>query len=110
MTCAGTPDSGIAITSPLRITQANATAAAEELCAAPICTPVCGRARLPEFDKPTLIAWSADDVFFEVGDGEKLAEILPNARLEIIDGARTFSMLDRPDRLADLMSTLAVRA
>ncbi|MUL45762.1 alpha/beta hydrolase [Mycobacterium sp. CBMA293] len=66
--------------------------------------------RLPEFDKPTLVAWSADDVFFEVGDGEKLAEILPNARLEIIDGARTFSMLDRPDRLADLMSSVAVRA
>ncbi|MDR3662297.1 MAG: alpha/beta hydrolase [Mycobacterium sp.] len=67
-------------------------------------------ARLPEFDKPTLIAWSADDVFFEVGDGKKLAEIIPHARLEIIDGARTFSMLDRPDRLADLMSTIAVRA
>lgn len=67
-------------------------------------------ARLHEFDKPTLIAWSADDLFFEVGDGEKLAKIIPNSRLEIIDGARTFSMLDRPDRLADLMSTLAVRA
>ncbi|OKH82382.1 oxidoreductase [Mycobacterium sp. ST-F2] len=66
-------------------------------------------ARLHEFDKPTLIAWSADDLFFEVEDGEKLAEIIPNARLEIIDGARTFSMLDRPDRLADLMSALAVR-
>lgn len=67
-------------------------------------------ARLPEFDKPTLIAWSADDVFFEVGDGERLARIIPNARLEIIDGARTFSMLDRPDRLVDLLSTIAVRA
>ncbi len=32
-------------------------------------------AQLPEFDKPTLIAWSADDVFFEVGDGERLAQI-----------------------------------
>lgn len=67
-------------------------------------------ARLPEFDKPTLIAWSADDVFFEVGDGERLARIIPQARLEVIDGARTFSMVDRPDRLADLLSTIAVRA
>jgi len=65
-------------------------------------------ARLPEFDKPALIAWSADDVFFEAGDGERLAETLPHARLEVIEGARTFSMLDRPDRLADLMSTIAV--
>jgi len=33
----------------------------------------------------------------------------PNARLELIDGAWTFSMLDQPDRLADLLSTVAVR-
>jgi pimeloyl-ACP methyl ester carboxylesterase len=65
---------------------------------------------LPAFDKPTLIAWSADDVFFELGDGKRLADIIPNARLEVIDGARTFSMLDRPDRLADLLSSIAVRA
>ena len=67
-------------------------------------------ARLPEFATPTLIAWSADDVFFELGDGERLARIIPDARLEVIDDARTFSMIDRPDRLADLMSTIAVRA
>jgi pimeloyl-ACP methyl ester carboxylesterase len=67
-------------------------------------------ARLPDFDKPTLIAWSADDVFFERSDGERLAEIIPHARLELIDGARTFSMVDRPDRLADLLSAIAVPA
>jgi pimeloyl-ACP methyl ester carboxylesterase len=66
-------------------------------------------ARLPEFDKPTLIAWSADDVFFELGDGERLAATIPKARLEVIEGARTFSMIDQPDRLADLLSTIAVR-
>ncbi|MGO9509031.1 MAG: alpha/beta fold hydrolase [Mycobacterium sp.] len=67
-------------------------------------------ARLPEFDKPTLIAWSGDDVFFEQADGARLAAIIPGARLEVIEGARTFSMLDRPDRLADLLSDVAVRA
>jgi pimeloyl-ACP methyl ester carboxylesterase len=67
-------------------------------------------ARLHEFDKPALIAWSADDTFFELSDGERLAATIPNARLEVIDGARTFSMVDRPDRLADLLSTIAVRA
>jgi pimeloyl-ACP methyl ester carboxylesterase len=66
-------------------------------------------ARLPEFDKPTLIAWSADDVFFPVGDGERLAQLIPQARLEVIAGARTYSMLDQPDRLADLVSAVAVR-
>src|ERR1700755_1039588 len=67
-------------------------------------------ARLPEFDKPALIAWSADDLFFEVADGERLAATIPNARLEVIEGARTFSMVDKPERLADLLSTIAVRA
>lgn len=67
-------------------------------------------ARLPEFDKPTLIAWSADDIFFEVEDGRRLAATIPNARLEIIEGARTFSMVDRPDRLAELLSSVAVPA
>ncbi len=67
-------------------------------------------ARLPEFHKPALIAWSADDVFFEAADGERLAATIPNARLEVIEGARTFSMLDQPERLADLLSTIAVRA
>ncbi|ORV62777.1 oxidoreductase [Mycobacterium europaeum] len=66
-------------------------------------------ARLPEFGKPTLIAWSADDVFFEQEDGVRLAATIPHARLEVIEGARTFSMIDQPDRLADLLSTIAVR-
>jgi len=67
-------------------------------------------ARLPEFDKPALIAWSADDVFFPQEDGARLAATIPHARLEVIEGSRTFSMVDRPDRLADLLSTIAVRA
>jgi pimeloyl-ACP methyl ester carboxylesterase len=67
-------------------------------------------ARLPEFDKPALIAWSADDAFFDAGDGERLAATIPDARLEIIEGARTFSMVDAPARLADLLSMIAVRA
>ena len=67
--------------------------------------------RLSEFDKPTLIAWSADDVFFEQEDGRRLGpRPLPNARHEVIEQARTFSMVDRPDRLAELLSTIAVPA
>ncbi|WP_156686122.1 alpha/beta fold hydrolase [Mycobacterium sp. Marseille-P9652] len=67
-------------------------------------------ARLHEVGVPTLVAWSAGDVFFEQEDGRRLAAIIPGARLEVIAGARTFSMLDQPDRLADLLSAVAVRA
>lgn len=60
-------------------------------------------AKLPGFAKPALIAWSADDAFFPVEDARRLAEALPDARLEVIEQARTFSMIDQPDRLAELV-------
>jgi pimeloyl-ACP methyl ester carboxylesterase len=63
--------------------------------------------RLPRFDKPALIAWSADDAFFPVEDGRRLAATLPNARFEVIEHARTFSMIDQPDRLAELIAEFA---
>jgi pimeloyl-ACP methyl ester carboxylesterase len=63
--------------------------------------------RLPHFTQPALIAWSADDAFFPLQDGERLAATLPNARLEVITGARTFSMIDQPDRLAELIAEFA---
>jgi pimeloyl-ACP methyl ester carboxylesterase len=64
-------------------------------------------ARLPEFTKPALIAWSADDAFFPQSDGQRLADALPHSRLEYIAGARTFSMLDQPDVLATLIAEFA---
>jgi pimeloyl-ACP methyl ester carboxylesterase len=64
-------------------------------------------ARLPQFTKPALVAWSADDVFFLIEDGRRLAATLPNARLEVIEHARTFSMIDQPDILADLIAEFA---
>ncbi len=64
-------------------------------------------ARLGEFTKPALVAWSADDVFFPVDDGKRLATALPDARFEVIEGARTFAMVDQPDVLADLLTDFA---
>jgi pimeloyl-ACP methyl ester carboxylesterase len=55
-----------------------------------------------------LIAWSADDAFFAVDDGRRLAEMLPEARFELIERARTFSMIDQPDRLAELIRSFVV--
>jgi pimeloyl-ACP methyl ester carboxylesterase len=70
-------------------------------------TTVRAAARLPTFTKPALVAWSADDAFFPREDGERLADALPNGRLEVIENARTFSMIDQPDRLADLIADFA---
>jgi pimeloyl-ACP methyl ester carboxylesterase len=70
-------------------------------------TTVKAGARLPEFEKPALIAWSTDDELFPAEDGCRLADALPNSWFETIDGARTFSMIDQPDRLAELIAALA---
>jgi pimeloyl-ACP methyl ester carboxylesterase len=64
-------------------------------------------ARLHQFTKPALIAWSADDTFFAVEDGRRLADALPDSRFELIEGARTFSMIDQPDALAELIAEFA---
>ncbi|HKP90619.1 MAG TPA: alpha/beta hydrolase [Thermoleophilaceae bacterium] len=55
---------------------------------------------LGTFDGPALVAWSADDKVFPVADGRRLAAELGNGRFELIEGARTFSMEDQPERLA----------
>jgi pimeloyl-ACP methyl ester carboxylesterase len=64
-------------------------------------------ARLHEFERPALVAWSADDAIFPVADGRRLAEALPNSRFETIDHSGTFSMIDQPDRLAEMIGALA---
>lgn len=69
-------------------------------------TTIDAGARLPQFTKPALIAWSADDGFFPVQDGRRLAAALPNSRFELIEHARTFSMIDQPDVLAELICVL----
>jgi pimeloyl-ACP methyl ester carboxylesterase len=63
--------------------------------------------RLKAFDRPALIAWSADDKFFPRADGERLAATIPDARFELVEGARTFSPEDRPGRLAELIAAFA---
>ena len=38
---------------------------------------------------------------------ERLAELLPQGRLELIEGARTFSPEDQPERVAELVASLS---
>src|SRR4051794_5120023 len=62
--------------------------------------------RLPEFDRPALVAWSREDLFFPRSHAERLARLLPQGRLEWIEDARTFSPEDRPDRVAEVVASL----
>lgn len=61
-------------------------------------------AKLRSYERPVLIAWSRDDRFFPPSDAERLAADIPGARLEWVENARTFSMEDQPQRLAELIA------
>lgn len=56
------------------------------------------------FEKPVLIAWAPEDRFFKLSAAERLTRDFPNARLERIDDSLTFVPVDRPRRLAELIS------
>ena len=56
--------------------------------------------RFADFEGPVLLAWGGDDKLFPLSLAERLRSALPQARLEVIAGARTFVAEDRPDELA----------
>jgi pimeloyl-ACP methyl ester carboxylesterase len=56
------------------------------------------------FDRPALVVWAADDKFFPVEHGRALADLMPNARFELVEGSRTFIPEDQPERLVELIS------
>lgn len=70
-------------------------------------TMVEAAARLPNFTKPCLIAWATDDEIFPLEIARRLAAVLPNASLSTIPHSLTFSMIDQPDALADIVSDFA---
>ena len=55
------------------------------------------------FDKPALVTWAADDRFFPREHGQRLAELLPQGRFELIERSRTFIPEDNPARLVELV-------
>jgi pimeloyl-ACP methyl ester carboxylesterase len=59
--------------------------------------------KLREFDRPVLLAWAPEDRFFPFAHAERLAALIPDARLERIEDARTFVSEDQPERLAELI-------
>jgi pimeloyl-ACP methyl ester carboxylesterase len=60
-------------------------------------------AALPAFDRPTLIAWAADDRLFPLHLAERLAATIPDATLQRVQDSRTFAMVDQPGRLAEMV-------
>jgi pimeloyl-ACP methyl ester carboxylesterase len=60
--------------------------------------------KLHTFDKPALIAWADREKLFPREHAERLAELLPDARLETVADSKTFVPFDQPGSLAGLIS------
>jgi pimeloyl-ACP methyl ester carboxylesterase len=63
--------------------------------------------RLRTFERPVRFAWGTDDRFFKRAHAERLAAMLPDARIVDIPDARTFVSLDQPARVAELVAEFA---
>jgi pimeloyl-ACP methyl ester carboxylesterase len=60
--------------------------------------------KLKAFDRPALLTWGIDDRFFKLSYAERLQQTIPNCRLERIADAKTFSPMDQPERIGELIA------
>ncbi len=51
-------------------------------------------------DLPVLVVWGSEDAWIPVDRAHRLAELIPGARLRIVDGAGHLVQLDQPAALA----------
>jgi pimeloyl-ACP methyl ester carboxylesterase len=65
--------------------------------------------KLPAFDRPAMVVWNPEDRFFPIEHAHRLADLLPDSRLELIDDSYTFVPEDQPERLAELIDGFARR-
>jgi pimeloyl-ACP methyl ester carboxylesterase len=63
--------------------------------------------QLKRFDRPALVVWAADDRVMPLAHGRRLAELLPQARFEVIEDSYTLLPLDQPKQLAHLIRQFA---
>jgi pimeloyl-ACP methyl ester carboxylesterase len=64
--------------------------------------------KLSGFDRPVLIAWAPEDRFFPREHADRLAEILPDARIEEVPDSYTFVSEDQPELVARLVGDFAL--
>ena len=63
--------------------------------------------RLPNFERPVLIVWSARDRVMPVEHAHRLSDLLPHAHVVEVSDTYTLIPLDQPERLAGLIGEFA---
>jgi 3-oxoadipate enol-lactonase len=66
-------------------------------------------ARLPDLAVPTLVAHGTVDNMIDAANGSYVAELIPKARLEILDGLGHLFWWEQPDAVAGLVRTHCLR-
>jgi len=66
--------------------------------------------RLGEIDVPTLVVHGDDDRILPVQNARRLAELIPGARLEVLEGVGHLFWLEQPERSAQLIREHALAA
>jgi 3-oxoadipate enol-lactonase len=61
------------------------------------------QARLPELTMPTLVIHGTEDQMLPVDNGRLIASLIPDSRLEILEGVGHLFFWERPERSAELM-------
>jgi pimeloyl-ACP methyl ester carboxylesterase len=57
----------------------------------------------PSFGRPALIVWAAEDRVMPPAHAQRLAGLLPDARVALVPDSYTLIPLDQPQRLAALV-------
>ncbi|MXY46923.1 MAG: alpha/beta hydrolase [Chloroflexi bacterium] len=58
---------------------------------------------LPRVQVPTLVVWGENDRIVPVSAGERIADAMPNARLEIVEGAGHLPHIENPEQVTPLL-------
>jgi pimeloyl-ACP methyl ester carboxylesterase len=59
----------------------------------------------PELDLPVLVVWGNEDAWLPVEQAHRLRELIPGARLQVIEDAGHLVQLDQPAALATTLTT-----
>lgn len=58
---------------------------------------------MPRVQAPTLVVWGENDRIIPVSAGERIADAMPNARLEVIGGAGHMPHIENPDAVVPML-------
>jgi pimeloyl-ACP methyl ester carboxylesterase len=61
--------------------------------------------RYPTVDVPTLVVWGQDDTWIPVDRAHRLHDVIPGARLQLIEDAGHLVQLDQPEALTAVLTT-----